>query len=452
MSSANRARRTSKGGSFDILIVGAGPAAAATLMGLKDPGQICVVTGVSTTTAPSTHVHPKIRTVADRRREPAGITDPITVGETRTLAFSTATVGGLANYWGQQFIRYLPTDPWPHGLFGQYEQYVAACARIEAAFSIDQVTTRSQTESRRIAPYCAEHPRLLVGSADDPAAGLLSMRRTIEKLIARHNATAVATRVKSLAYDGANWRVQLIDGSIVSARRIILAAGVLGTAGLLMRSFPEVSSVRLRDHAPWMLYTRGLEQLVTTTRSDKEPNFNVQTISRDLDSGPALFATIYNMRYAELNLIFANLTGWSFPTLAGLRAPWPADIIKPIQVWTNNTVSTVDIERDDNKTQVITYPTISADRELARFVGMLRDNNVSILKISTTLPLQGFHYFGLEVSIENGALLPVEEFLAERSRFEVSCCDASGIREIGCRPPMETMMARTLALASFPLH
>jgi hypothetical protein len=88
------------------------------------------------------------------------------------------------------------------------------------------------------------------------------MRRTIEKLIARHNATAVATRVKSLAYDGANWRVQLIDGSIVSARRIILAAGVLGTAGLLMRSFPEVSSVRLRDHAPWMLYTRGWQYRV----------------------------------------------------------------------------------------------------------------------------------------------------------------------------------------------
>jgi hypothetical protein len=154
-----------------------------------------------------------------------------------------------------------------------------------------------------------------------------------------------------------------------------------------------------------MLYTRGLERLVPTTRPGKEPNFNVQTICRDIDSGPALFATIYNMRYAEMNLSFAMLTGWSFPALAGLRAPWPADVIKPVQVGTNNTVSTVDIERHHNRARVITYPAISADRELARFVDMLRDNGVSILKITATLSLQGFHYFGLEVSIGNGALL-----------------------------------------------
>jgi hypothetical protein len=446
--SPNRARATSKSGPFELLIVGAGPVAAATLMGLQNPGRICVVTGAAATTAPKAHIHPKIRTVADRRGEPAGLTDPIAIADTATLAFSTATIGGLANYWGQQFIRYLPTDPWPSCVFGRYEKYEAACARIETAFTIDQANTLTQPNARRMAPYRSENPRLLVGTADDPGAGLLSMRRTMEQLLARHDAITIDARVESLASYGGTWQARLTDSSIVSARRIVLAAGVLGTAALLMRSFPEVSSVRLRDHAPWMLYTRGLGQLVPTTRPGKDPNFIVQSIFRDMDSGPALFATIYNMRYAELNLIFAAFTGRSIPALAGLRAPWPADMIKPVQVWTDATLSTVEIDRHQRNARIISHPTVSADRELERFIAILRDDRVSILKTSITPALQGFHYFGLEILINGGSPRPVEDFLAERSRRNVHCLDASGLREVGCRPPAETLMARALTLAS----
>lgn len=207
--------------------------------------------------------------------------------------------------------------------------------------------------------------------------------------------------------------------------------------------------MRLRDHAPWMLYTRGLEQLVPTDRPGKDPNFIVQSIFRDMDSGPALFATIYNMRYAELNLIFAAFTGRSIPALAGLRAPWPAHMIKPMQVWTDATVLTVEIDRYQRNARIIAHPTISADRELERFIATLRDHGVSILKIGITPALQGFHYFGLEILTNGGPPLPVEEFLAERSRRSVHCLDGSGLREVGCRPPAETLMARALTLASF---
>jgi hypothetical protein len=447
MTPPNRARAISNAGPFDLLIVGAGPAAVATLMGLEEPGRICVVTGATATT-PKAHGHPKIRIVAERRGEPAGITDPIAIADTATMAYSTATIGGLANYWGQQFIRYLPNDPWPRCVFGHYEKYQASCARIETSFTIDETNMPTQPDARRIAPYRAENPRLLVGTADDPGAGLLSMRRTMQQLLANYDAATIAARVESLSSEGAIWQARLTDGSIVSARRIVLAAGVLGTAMLLKRSFLEVSSVRLRDHAPWMLYTRGLERLVPTTRPGKDPNFNVQSIFRDTSSGPALFATIYNMRYAELNLILAMLTGRSIPALAGLHAPWPADMIKPVQVWTDATLLTAEIDRHQRNVRIIAHPTIAADAELARFVSTLRDNGVSVLKTSITPPLQGFHYFGLEILIEDRDPRPVDEFLAERCRDKVHCFDASGLREIGCRPPMETLMARALTLAS----
>ena len=167
----------------------------------------------------------------------------------------------------------------------------------------------------------------------------------MQQLLANYNVTTIAARAEALSSEGAIWQARLTDGSIVSAHRIILAAGVLGTAMLLIRSFPEVSSVRLRDHAPWMLWMRGLERLVPTTRPGKKPNLNVQSIFRDLSSGPALFATIYNMRYAELNPTPAMLAGLSIPALARLRAPWTADIIKPVQVWTDATLLIAEIDR-----------------------------------------------------------------------------------------------------------
>ena len=123
-----------------------------------------------------------------------------------------------------------------------------------------------------------------------------------------------------------------------------------------------------------------------------------------MSSGPALFATIYNMRYAELNLILAMLAGLSIPALARLRAPWTADIIKPVQVWTDATLLIAEIDRYRRNVRTIAHPSIPTDTELARLVATLRDNGVSVLKTGITPPLQGFHYFGLEVFTE-GAIL-----------------------------------------------
>ena len=134
MTSPNLSRAIGNAGPFDLLIVGAGPAAAATLMGLKEVGRICVLTGATVATMPKLSVPPKIRIVAEGRGEPAGITDPIAIANNATLAYSTAAIGGLANYWGQQFIRYLSTDPWPRCVFANYEGYQASCARNRDGF------------------------------------------------------------------------------------------------------------------------------------------------------------------------------------------------------------------------------------------------------------------------------------------------------------------------------
>ncbi len=274
------------------------------------------------------------------------------------------------------------------------------------------------------------------------------MRQLIERKLTERKAATIEARVDSLAAGDGCWEARLSNGSTVSSKRIILAAGVLGTASIMMRSFPEIKSLRLSDHAPWMLYTYGMERLVRTTRKGPVRHFNVQTLTRDTDDRTVLYATVYNMRYEAINLILTVLTGKSMPALTGMTAPWPANWIKPVQVWTASTIATVEIIRDIDIATTLVRPQMERDAELASFISTLRAHGVIVLKMSQTPPLRGFHYHGLEVSLDCRNYGPVQHYLARRSSGMVLCVDASVLQDIGCRPNTATAMAAALKMAS----
>jgi hypothetical protein len=276
---------------FDTLVVGAGPAAAATLIGLDQPGRLAVITGATPGVGLNNKdIHAKILATAQERQELPGVTEPMAIAGGSPPAFSTAAVGGLACYWGQQFVRYSSADPWPRAIFDRYDEYEACCIRIESEFQFDESNGPRAPSEAAVGHYRAYSPKLLVGTNESPAAGLLSMRQLIERKLTERRAETIEARVDSLAAGDGYWEARLSNGSTVSSKRIILAAGVIGTASIMMRSFPEVKSLRLSDHAPWMLYTYGMERLVRTTRKGPFRHFNVQTLARDTDDRTVLYA------------------------------------------------------------------------------------------------------------------------------------------------------------------
>jgi hypothetical protein len=428
---------------FDTVIVGSGPAAVAAMHALDGSRRIAVVAGNAISDRRPSRLHPKIRAVASARDEFAGVAEPLPRRQgRRTPLYSTAAIGGLANYWGQQFVRFSAADPWPRHLFKDHAAYTGACAAIEGLFRLQE-----QEELRMRFPpasnFRASVPRLLTGTQDDPAAGLAAMRTAYRSLAKRLEATTFETRVASFEPAGNRWCVLLDDGARIFADRVLLAAGVIGTARLLLRAYPDLSRARFRDYSPWMLYVLNLGPLLEQRPLAARQHFNAVTVERVNNERCTLFASIYDMKRADLNLILSSTIGRVSPLFRGWQAPPGASIIKPVQVWTPATEDVMEI--DAPTLTVSMLPRLNsgprADLDLHSAVEILAGLGGRVLKTSQTAAGLGFHYHALELKPKEKPFVSVADLLRERTGDGICCVDASILRAIGCRPHTLSAMA-----------
>jgi hypothetical protein len=407
--------------------------------GVTKDRKIAVVTGVTEEPLDTRLAHPKIQTVALEQGERPGLADRFDVnGGAGKPLFATAIQGGLANYWGQQFVRYGVGDPYPGAVFPSYQAYVNDCAAIERFFKLEGGDALAPP-ARLPDGFSMLAPRLLTGTEDAPAGGLTSMRRAITTLL--DGAHVFPSRAERFApCEGALWSLRLSDGRSITASKIFLAAGVLGTAKLVITSFQDMAAAFFSDHAPYMLYTRGWKSLCDAAPANRTRHFNALTIEKQFSGRCEMFASVYNMGAAELNLLLVSVIGRAFSFLRGFSAPPGASLIQPVQVWTQNSFADLQMEA---RTQRITSvkPEHEADPVLEEFRAMLKGLGVAVLHRSRTAPGAGFHYHALTLRTPGGKTTPIANLLKERSGGAVACVDASILPSIGLRPHTLTAMA-----------
>ena len=422
---------------FDLVMIGAGPACVGALSAIRPGQRICVLTGATPQHHPG-KIHPKIRAVAHERREPPGLRRSFAIaGPTGSKLFSTAAEGGLANYWGQQFLRYERADPWPAYIFDDYTDYLGVCKKIESIFYLTPPTECTSDAAAIGGGYTAQTPRLLVGTDEAPGSDLFAMRLALRHLVARHAAQTIPLHAVSWAVDGGGVRIQLSDGETIRATRAVLAAGVVGSVQLTMASCPEVTAAEFSDHAPYMLYTRGLDRVRRVKRVDDLRHFNALTIEKLEDERCQLFASVYRMGQASLSLLL-SAAGLP-PMLRGWKAIPFADFVKPVQVWTEATVSRLRIDSANGTASVVGFPDRDADSTLHSFVQWLKFNGVAV-KVTVSEIGGGLHYHAAMVTTDRG-VMSLATFLAERFGQQVVCLDSSVLDQIGCRPHTLTAMA-----------
>jgi hypothetical protein len=269
------------------------------------------------------------------------------------------------------------------------------------------------------------------------------MRSAYWFLEKRVEATTFETRVASFEQAGNRWCVSLDDGAKIFAHRVLLAAGVIGTARLLLRTYPDLSRARFRDYSPWMLYVLNLGPLLEQRPAAARDHFNAVTIERVNNERCTLFASIYDMKRADLNLILSSTIGRASSLFRGWQAPPGAAIVKPVQVWTPATEDVIEI--DASTSTVSMMPRLNsgprADLDLHSAVEILAGLGGRVLKTSQTTAGLGFHYHALDLKPKDKPFVSVVDLLRERTGDGIFCVDASILRAIGCRPHTLSAMA-----------
>ena len=116
---------------YKNIIVGAGLTGYLVYSKLKKNSLI--ITGETKNKVDTEKIHPKIKLILGKKTNK--IADLIHSKEERVSIFSTASIGGLSNYWGKQFFDYKVNDYWPKKLFKNFDIYNKGLKIIDKLYS-----------------------------------------------------------------------------------------------------------------------------------------------------------------------------------------------------------------------------------------------------------------------------------------------------------------------------
>lgn len=428
---------------FDTMVIGAGPCAVAALSALPHGRRVFIATGADSRLdrSETKSVHAKIVSTAKEHGEEVGIGQRIPfAGKQGGELLRPAVVGGLANYWGQQFVRYEANDPWPRATFESHGRYLEACSRVEDLFLCTPGAAARESIVSLGAGYQHRTPNLVVGSAAGGRQGLRTMRSAFQALAHVHGATVQQASAVRWELTNDSVRVFLSDGSTAEGRHLLLAAGVVGTLNLAFASCPEVGSATFGDHAQSMLYTTLKGKTLPTRRTDGEKHFNALAIERIMDDRVTLFASLYRLSHAPLSLLLGML---KLPQLArGINIPGLMNFVTPIQVWTQTAQTRYGLKRCAAQAWVEAPPDAAADMEMADFLRWLKPH-AHVWKINPPVPGGSFHFCAARVKAAGRGETPLDQYLAETQKGRVIAVDGSVLPKLGCRPSALTMMANS---------
>jgi len=431
---------------YNLVIIGAGPTAIAAIAALQPIESVLILTGArirKKNLSSGVRIHPKIQSVAKALDQKVGLALQSLFDSGKEGLFRTAVVGGLATYWGQQFLRYEINDPWPQDAFTSFSEYNYTCKKVENLFKLSPLIQNVEEELNE--SYYKRTPRLIVGSPMVSAQVPDLMKSVFDKMLGQQKFIDVrdeVVRTTTLVPEGV--KLILDNGDIVIADKVILAAGAVGSCQLLLNSFPELVGFSISDHSPWMVYTMGLNNKFLSERSDKLKYFNRMTIERREDNSVSLFASVYDLRYTSLGLLLGSV---GLPVyFSKMRTPAALCVLTPLQVWTKSTFITYNYV-NKNLSSSFNNDFNDFDYDFLSFLAWLR-KFCTVVKLSRVRPGEGFHYHNSQILFNSGEKISCEKFIENRFEGKVICVDSGALLKIGCRPHTLNAMAKAYHVTS----
>ena len=248
---------------FDNIVVGSGPSGLIVFKNLKK--RTILLTGETLKKISSANIHPKIKLELNEKTNK--ISDFLHSKKSKFSIFSTANVGGLSNYWGAQFYNYNINDIWPQNIFKKFKNYQKNLKEVDSLYSAKK---ENKVESFK-------HNDFFFSQISPP---ILKKKITTTNTV-KFSKNIINDRVINFLKIKKNLIKVNTEKNVFYCKKLILCAGPVGNAFILLRSFKKIRHITFKDHNPRLFF--GLDfnkKKIFNSKNTEVTNFHINKKKR----------------------------------------------------------------------------------------------------------------------------------------------------------------------------
>ena len=397
---------------YKNVIVGSGPIGCHVLKKINDNS--ILITGETNNKISNNKIHPKIR--VNLKKKTNKFTDLIYSKKNDFSIYSSSEIGGLTNYWGGQFFNYAENENWPKKIFRKFSLYKKHLKLIDKTYP----SLKSKTLIKK------NNKNLCVNSFSPPLIKYPIVNRTNLKKIAKNK--IIHDRVIFFKEIKKNLIEVVTNKNKFYCKNLILCAGPIGNAIILLRSIKSIKCLKFNDDNPRLLL--GLKWCAEKNLISKNRKlFDTEILERKKS---IIYGTVFSFNPKHFNSFFK-------PIINFIKSIMDKIFFYGI-FWVNDEYNEITITLKKDKIK-LSGNKINFIKDKVDMINNLNKINLKVLKVWDLKYAYGFHYHNLQVNYKK-KFISLNTFLNKmKLKKNVHCFDSSVIDKIGNKPPTKTYLA-----------
>tara|TARA_B100002019_G_scaffold292331_1_gene315099 strand:+ start:1432 stop:2670 length:1239 start_codon:yes stop_codon:yes gene_type:complete len=397
---------------YKNIVIGSGPIGFHVFK--KISNNSILITGETKNKISSSKIHPKVRVCLKKKTNK--FSDLIYSKKNDFSIYSSSEIGGLTNYWGGQFFNYTENDNWPKKIFQKFSLYKKHLKLIDKTYP--------SLQSKNLVKKTIKN--LCVNSFSPPLINYTIVKKTnLEKNYKKkliHDRVIYFKKIKKNLIEVVTIKKKFY------CKNLILCAGPIGNALILLRSISSIKSLKFNDDNPRLIfglkwYTKKNLILKNRKLFDTEISERKKTI---------IYGTIFSFNPEHFNSFFK-------PVINLVKNILDKIFFYGI-FWVNGEYNQITISLKNDKIK-LSGNKINFIKDKLDMISNLIKINLKVLKVWNLRYAYGFHYHNLQVNYKN-KFISLNTFLKKmKLKKNIYCFDSSVIDKIGNKPPTKTYLA-----------
>lgn len=397
---------------FNNIIAGSGPIGCHIFNKIKRNS--ILITGETDSQILSNTIHPKVRVELNNKTNK--FADLVYSKKNNFSIYASSEIAGLTNYWGQQFFDYKKNEFWPKTIFKRFTSYKRNLDIIDKIYPSNKIKILKKKISNGLIINQFTPP--IVKS---PIVDKSKLKKIGKKKIIHDRVVSFKKIKKDL--------IKIItEKNIFYCKNLILCAGPVGNALILLKSFEKINYLKFKDDNPRLIFG------IKTGEAKNIIQYKNKLSDVDIlkNNKSIVYSTIFSFDPKHFNFILKPIINFFKNILTRFfyyGIFWTADEYNEIMLTLKN------------KKILLSGKNLNFKKNKVNTIKKLSNIGLKVLKIWNLKFAYGFHYHSLRVNFK-GKLLSLNDFFSKiQLKNNIYCFDSSIINKISNKPPTKTYLA-----------